>query len=148
MKPVMSGSLDGVLSPALETLENLPPSLPPQENLESPEQLLVGCPTGERTCGKPQGALGHAPAPAWPCHLSHGPQHLMWQRGAWGDLPPSSCGVSTTPTPFFQPPQSLTQAPSPAWWKEEPREEPNHFPSGICCLGFRMEKPSGVYYGR
>lgn len=137
-------SLDAALFPALGMLESLPsPGGPPHQ--------------GEGFCWNPYplptSALGHAPISAH-LHLSvsYCPQPLIWPGDAWGALPTSILLLQSQHHPHSifpaAPVPGLSPLLAPARWKEEPREEPNHFPSGICCLGFQMEKPSGVYYGQ
>lgn len=104
----VSGSLDAVLFLALKILESLPARGP-----EPPEQYL-GLPR--------RGAnLREATRCFWPCpaHSPISPTDPSTLSGIEepGEIAhplPVNLTPPPLPTPFFQPPQSLTQAPSPA----------------------------------
>lgn len=125
-------SLDAALFPALGMLESLPsPGGPPHQ--------------GEGFCWNPYplptSALGHAPISAHLLVSPTVPSPLFGREmpGAPSRHPSFSCRASTTPTPFFQPPQSLASAPSSLQpdGKRSPERSPTTFPLESAASAFR-----------
>lgn len=127
----MSGSLDGVLSPALETLENLPP-----QGLESPEQLLVGCPTGERTCGRHKVLWAMPLPPNGPAISPTDPSTLCGREEPGEISHPLLVELAPPPLHFSSHPSPSPRPPLQPGGKRSPVRSPTTFPLESAASAF------------